>query len=312
MSDLPFHPYRENELPVPGSVRVTALVLTRDEEVNIVRCLRSLRWCAQVVVVDSGSTDRTVALAEQEGAVVVHQPWLGFAGQREAALRMDIVQNDWVYFVDADEWTSAALAREVESVLTNEHAAYRHRLRLVFLGTWIEHCGWYGGSWVVRLGRRSEMSFAGGEAVGERAQVHGTIGVLRHDIVDEDLKGLPAWLRKHVTYAEVEAARRSARYEPAGARLRRWARGERAGRSASRSFAKDVAFPTVPARPLMLFLYMYFLRSGWRHGRAGLMFCLLHAWHEMVVGELTRDSGSEPRKGSGRHAGRPRETWPTP
>lgn len=288
MSDLPFRPYDSGDDPAIRSVPVTALILARDEEANIVRCVRSLGWCAQVVVIDSGSTDATVRLAEQHGAVVVHQPWLGFAAQREAALRLDVVRHDWVYFVDADEWVSAALAREAESVLADEHAAYRQRLRLVFRGRWIRHCGWYAGSWVIRLGRRSALSFGGGEAVGERVEVQGTVGNLGHDIVDQDVKGLAAWLRKHVTYAEVEAARRCERAAPARVRVRRWARGDRAGRSASRSFAKDVVFPAVPARPLLLFCYMYVVRSGWRDGRAGLVFCLLHAWHELVVAEFVR------------------------
>lgn len=271
---------------------MTAVVLTKDEERNIARCLRSLRWCAQVVVVDSGSSDRTVSLAEELGADVVHQPWRGFALQREAALRLEVVRHDWVYFVDADEWVSAALAREVAEALSGPHGAYRHRLRLVFLGRWIEHCGWYGGSWVIRLGRRSAMSFAAAEALGERPDVRGSIGTLRCDIVDEDLKGLTAWLSKHVRYAQIEADRRLQASTALPERVRRWWRGERAGRSAGRSLAKDVVFPAVPARPVLLFLYMYLLRAGFLDGRPGLVFCTLHAWHEMVVGQLVRAGAS--------------------
>lgn len=268
---------------------MTAVVLTRDEELNIVRCLRSLQWCSQIVVVDSGSKDRTVALAERHGALVVHQPWLGFAAQRELALRLGAIEHDWVYFVDADEWVSAALAREVQAVVrSDEHVAYRHRLRLVFQGRWIRHCGWYDGSWVIRLVRPSATSFADAETVGERAFVRGAVGSLQHDIVDEDLKGLAAWLRKHVSYAEVEAQRRRTRDASMLARFAGWRSGDRAGRSPARSLAKDVIFPGLPARPLLLFIYMYVLRGGWRDGRAGLSFCLLHAWHELVVGELMR------------------------
>lgn len=288
MSALGFGPYDGSSGPAIRSVPVTALVLARDEEVNIVRCLRSLRWCAQVVVVDSGSTDDTVALAEQEGAEVVHQPWLGFARQRETALRLDVVRHDWIYFVDADEWVSTALAQEVAEALPGRHDAYRQRFRLVFQGRWIEHCGWYDGSWVIRLGRRSAMSFASSEIVGERADVHGSVSFLSCDIVDEDLKGLTAWLRKHVGYAEVEAVRRLSIQAPLSARLRAWRAGQRAGRSAGRSFAKDVVLPAVPAKPVLIFAYMYLLRGGFKDGRAGLVFCLLHSWYELVVGQHVR------------------------
>ncbi len=289
MNALPFGPYdASRDVPAPGSVPVTALVLTKNEEDNIARCMASLAWCDQLVVIDSESSDDTVRLASAGGAVVIEQPWLGFARQREFALRHDAVRNDWVYFVDADEWVSAALAREAaDAVSQDSYAACAHRLRLVFLGRWIRHCGWYGGSSVVRLGRRDALSYDVSTAVGERAMVDGQVGRLRYDIVDEDLKGLAAWLRKHITYAEAEAARRCGQPPELQQRLRLWLRGERAGRPPARSLAKDVVAPAIPARPLLLFIYMYALRGGWRDGRQGLMFCMYHAWFEATVQQLT-------------------------
>ena len=110
MTRLGLRPYRTGDDPPPRSVPVTVVVLTRDEEVNIARCLASVAWADQVVVIDSGSADETVPLARSLGADVVEQPWLGFSGQREFALRLPEVRNDWVYFVDADEWVSPQLA----------------------------------------------------------------------------------------------------------------------------------------------------------------------------------------------------------
>ena len=295
MSALPFGPYDvARDAPQPGSVPVTALVLTKDEEPNIARCLASLAWCDQILVIDSGSSDGTVPLASAAGAEVVEQPWLGFAGQREFALRHPAVRNDWVYFVDADEWVSAALAREVgDAVAQDDLVAYSHRLRLVFLGRWIRHCGWYGGSWVVRLGRREALSYDVSTPLGERAIVEGDVGRLRYDIVDEDMKGLAAWLHKHVHYAEVEAIRRSAVEARLRVRWARWHRGERAGRSTGRSFAKDVALPALPAPWLWMLVYMYVIRAGWRDGRQGMVFCLLHAWFQLVVEQLGRERRSQ-------------------
>ena len=88
MTRLGLRPYRTGDAPPPGSVPVTVVVLTRDEEVNIARCLASVAWADQVVVVDSGSTDATVPIARSLGADVVAQPWLGFSQQREFALRL--------------------------------------------------------------------------------------------------------------------------------------------------------------------------------------------------------------------------------
>jgi glycosyltransferase involved in cell wall biosynthesis len=266
------------------------VVLTRDEEANIGRCLASVSWADQAVVVDSGSTDDTVRAARSLGAEVVEQPWLGFSGQREFALRLPQVRNDWVYFVDADEWASPQLAIEIATRLRAPSCAgFAHRLRLVFEGTWIRHCGWYRGSWVVRLVDRRWTKYDGA-LVGERACVDGPVHRLANDIVDEDLKGLANWLHKHVNYAQLEAQRRAA---PASVRHRLRALGERAdSRPLIRAAMKDVIFPSVPAKPAALFLYMYFLRLGLLDGTAGLRFCFYHAWYEFSVGALRSERGS--------------------
>lgn len=269
--------------PAPRSVALTAIVLAKDEEVNIARCLRSLEWCDQRIVVDSESKDRTVPIAKDEGAAVLVQPWLGFPGQRNFALAHGAVRHPWVYFVDADEWVSPELAGEIARAIEAAGcAAYAHRLRLVFLGRWIRHCGWYSNSWVVRLCRREAGTYGSEAAVGERLAVRGPVGRLRHDIVDEDAKGLAAWLHKHIDYARAEADRRLGRPP-----LRRRRLGESSA-SLGRMVAKEIIFPVLPCRPLTLFAYMYLIRGGWLDGWQGLTFCLLHGWHEAVVAAFVR------------------------
>src|ERR1017187_7416451 len=176
MTKLGLPPYRPGDAPTPGSVPVSVVVLTRDEEVNIRRCLASVAWADQVVVVDSGSTDDTVPIARSLGAEVVEQPWLGFSGQREFALRLPVLRHDWVYFVDADEWVSPQLASEIAGQLQAPScAAFSQRFRLVFQGTWIRHCGWYRGSWIVLLVNLRYASYDG-SVVGERVRVAGPVG----------------------------------------------------------------------------------------------------------------------------------------
>jgi glycosyltransferase involved in cell wall biosynthesis len=278
---LGLRPYRPGDQPATGSVPVSAVILARDEELNIRRCLASVAWADQVVVVDSGSSDGTVPIARELQAEVVEQPWLGFSAQREFALRHPSLRHDWVYFVDADEWVSSELACEIAAFLRAPScAAFAHRRRLVFQGTWIRHCGWYSGSWLVRLVDRRYAKFDG-SIVGETASVDGAVGRLTHDLVDEDQKGLAAWLRKHVGYAELEAQRRAERQRFAG-RLR-VLRSRDSSRPLARAVLKDLVFPSIPAKPAALFFYMYVVRLGLLDRRAGLRFCLLHAWHEAVV-----------------------------
>ena len=285
MTKLGLRPYDVGDDPPVGSVPVSVVVLTRDEEVNIGRCLASVVWADQIVVVDSGSTDNTVPIARFFGAEIVEQPWLGFSGQREFALRLPLIWHDWVYFVDADEWVSSQLACEIAARLrTPTCTAFSHRLRLIFQGRWIRHCGWYPGSWVVRLVDRRYTKFDGSWVA--RARVDGQVSRLANDIVDEDRKGLAIWLQKHVRYAQLEGQRRG---QPVSLleRLRRvHTRDHTDTRPLIRIVMKDVIFPSIPAKPAALFIYMYILRLGLFDGRAGLRFCFYHAWCEATVTAL--------------------------
>jgi glycosyltransferase involved in cell wall biosynthesis len=285
---LGLRPYRAGDDPASASVPVSVIVLTKDEETNIGRCLESVAWADQMVVVDSGSADATTAVARSLGAEVVTQPWLGFSQQRETALRLPLLRHEWVYFVDADEWVSPQLAAEIDGALRSPKcAAYAHRLRLVFQDTWIRHCGWYPGSWVVRLVDRRYSKFDG-SLVGERVCVDGTIHRLHNDIVDDDLKGLATWLHKHVRYAELEAQRRG---QLPSVRERICAlRGQHDSRPLVRAVLKDVVFPLVPAKPVTLFVFMYIIRLGILDGRAGLRFCFYHAWFQATTAALANES----------------------
>ncbi len=287
MTRIGLRPYRAGDDPPARSVPLSVVVLTRDEEANIARCLASVQWADQVVVVDSGSADRTVPLARSLGADVIEQAWLGFSAQREFALRRPEIRHDWVYFVDADEWVSPQLAGEIAVRLGTPGccAAFAHRLRLVFMNTWIRHCGWYRGSWVVRLADRRHTKYDG-SLVGERAQVDGPVGRLAHDIVDEDRKGLATWLHKHVRYAELERQGRGTP-APLRERVRRLRSRDQADtRPLVRVILKDLVFPAVPAKPLAMFVYMYVIRLGLLDGRAGLRFCFYHAWYQATVDSL--------------------------
>jgi hypothetical protein len=130
--------------------------------------------------------------------------------------------------------------------------------------------------------------------VGERAQVDGPVSRLANDIVDEDRKGLASWLHKHVRYAELEQQRRG-RPAPFPERLRRFRSRDRGDtRPLSRIILKDLLFPTVPARPLMLFLYMYVIRLGLLDGPSGLRFCFFHAWYQATVSGLQAEAATRP------------------
>jgi hypothetical protein len=129
-----------------------------------------------------------------------------------------------------------------------------------------------------------------GSLIGERVCVDGQTNRLRNDIVDEDLKGLAAWLHKHVRYAQLEARHRG-RSAPLSQRLRLLRSRDRAqAKPLARMLLKDIVFPSIPAKPIALFLYMYVIRLGFLDRRPGLRFCFYHAWYEASVAALQGDS----------------------
>ena len=138
---------------------VSTILLTLNEEANLPRCLEALAWCDDVVVVDSYSSDRTVAIAESAGARVVQRRFDNFAAQRNHALDSVPLRHDWVLHLDADEVCNEDLRSEIEVKIRDErYDAYRVPSKTMFLGRWLRYSGMYP-SYQVRLGRRSAFRF---------------------------------------------------------------------------------------------------------------------------------------------------------
>src|SRR6202171_729580 len=124
-------------------MKISATIITLNEERNISRVIESLRCCDEVVVVDSGSIDRTVELASRLGARVIEGPWRGYSGQKNYA--SENAANDWVLSLDADESVSEALEGEIWQIKKNgpQFDAYTMPRLAQYLGRWILHSGWH-------------------------------------------------------------------------------------------------------------------------------------------------------------------------
>jgi glycosyltransferase involved in cell wall biosynthesis len=124
-------------------VNISATIITLNEQKKLPRALESLRWCDEVVVVDSGSQDRTQEIAEEFGAKFLHRDWTGYADQKNFAAEAG--SNDWVLSLDADEAVSDELRGEVLELREDEPevAGFRFPRRAHYLGKWIRHSGWY-------------------------------------------------------------------------------------------------------------------------------------------------------------------------
>ena len=159
-------------------MKITATIVTLDEEASLPRALASLEFCDEVLVVDSGSTDRTVQLAENSGARVIAQPWPGFSAQKNFAAEQ--ASNDWILALDADEQVTEELREEIAGARFESHAGFSFPRKARYLSRWILHSGWYPDR-KVRLYDRRHAPWVG-DYVHESVEVDGAVGRLHGDL----------------------------------------------------------------------------------------------------------------------------------
>lgn len=228
---------------------LSVILITRDEEANIADCLASVAFASEIVVVDSGSTDRTVELAQAAGAKVVRTgDWPGFGAQKNRALAQ--ATKTWVLSIDADERVTPALRDEILTAIGGAGSrfdAWDMPRRSSFCGRYMSHSGWYPDR-VTRLFRRERARFSD-DLVHERVVVDGAVGRLRNDLL-------------HATYPDLETMlQKLDRYSTASAR----AMHEQGRRS---TLAGAIA------RGLWAFVRTYVLRLGFLDGRLGFVLAL--------------------------------------
>jgi len=189
---------------VSGRPGVSVVLITRNEAARIRRCLESVRWADEIVVVDQHSTDGTPAICREYGARVVTRDMLaGFGDQKNFALAQ--ATQPWILSLDADEEVTPALRREIETAVASpgEHAGFRMPRLTSYLGRFIRHCGWYP-SPVLRLVRRGRGRFT--EAlVHEELLVNGPVGDLGVDLLHRSYDLLADHVRKLLLYAAYDA-----------------------------------------------------------------------------------------------------------
>ena len=224
---------------------ISAIVITLNEAGSIGRCLESLTFCDEVVVVDSGSTDGTIDIAAAAGAHVYNESWKGYVGQKLSAIEK--TRNEWVLWIDADERVTPELADSLrriqnpKSKIQNPRSGYRIRRRAMFCGRWMDHV--WSNEWVLRLFRKSEVEFPD-RVVHESATVPGEVarlnGVLEHYAYDR----IEDYVAKSDRYSRL-AAEELLRQ---GRRVRVW---------------------NLVANPLIQFVKLYILKCGFLDGLQG-------------------------------------------
>jgi glycosyltransferase involved in cell wall biosynthesis len=227
-------------------------LITRNAAARLAQCLQAVYFADEIVVVDSGSTDATVGIAEAHRARVIEaHDWPGFGPQKNRAL--DALSTDWILSIDADEVVSPELAASIRAAIRDPHAdAYQLDRLSSFCGVWVKHGGWYP-DWIPRLFKRGTARFSD-DLVHERLVLSDSARTAR-------LKGQ----LMHYSYEDFETVlRKLDAYSTAGA-LQRHAAGKRG------------SFGVAVSRGFWAFLRTYFLRRGFLDGRTGFMIALFNA-----------------------------------
>lgn len=272
-----------------GSVPITVVFPVLDEQENLPEALHSVSWSSEVLVVDSGSSDRTTQIAEQAGARVVQFRYPG-TGPKKKAWTLDecTFANEWVFFLDADERVTPALRDQlIAAIGTDEHAGWCVDREFIFMERSLD-C--FRPNWNLRLFRHdvaaienvglNDLAGTGDNEIHEHFQVRGSIGFLSAPLLHNDFRGITAWIARHNKYATWEAHMyRQLREEPIG--VRPWQLMNidpfRRKRVLRRYWVRT------PARPVLRFLIWYLGKGGWRDGRVGLIFCALMAFYEFMI-----------------------------
>ncbi len=203
--------------------RLSSIIITKNEEASLGRCLRSVAFADEIIVVDSGSTDKTAEIARAAGARVIEtSDWPGYGPQKNRALAA--ATGDWVLSLDADEWIEPPLADEIRAMLARADAAdgYEISRRSRFCGVVVEHCGW-SPDYVLRLFRRDRGRFTD-DKVHEHVEVQGRVAKLKHRLDHDSITDLADAEDKIERYAAAAALALRARGKSSNP-LKAWLRG---------------------------------------------------------------------------------------
>lgn len=276
------------------TLSVTAIVLTFNEESNLPACLESLRgWRQKTFVVDSGSTDRTVTLAQEAGAEVVRHPFETHAKQWNWALKNIPIQTDWVLCLYADYRISVELRATLCRILPktpSEVTGYYIPRKQIFRGRWIRH-GTYWPRYILTLFRRDSAWSDERELVDCRFSVEGKTVHLKQPIVEQNEKerSVLFWLQKHLTYIELQAQEEYLRrHHRLGWKIRPslWGTPDQKVLWWKRIWYR---MPLL-VRPFLYYGYRYVIRLGFLDGSQGALFHFLQGfWLRLMVDVRIRE-----------------------
>lgn len=255
-------------------------ILTYNEERDIAACIESALLSDDVIVVDSLSRDRTVEIASQYPVRVVEHAFESHGKQRTWMLENIPAKYDWVYILEADERLTPELFQEcLDTIQQPEHVGYYVAERVMFMDRWIKHSTQYpryqlrllqlGKVWFTDYGHTEREVCEGSTGFLQETYPHYTCG-----------KGLSRWIEKHNRYSTDEAQETIRQLENGQVN---WQQIFFGSTEVERRHALKNLSLRLPLRPVVRWLYMYFILGGWRDGEAGFAWCTLQAFYEYLI-----------------------------
>lgn len=276
-----------DEAVLAGQLPITAIVITKNEEGAIARCVEALSFADQIILIDSHSRDRTVAIAQSLGAEVVSFRWNGdYPKKKQWGLEHPSVRNNWVLMLDADEVVTPALALELHQLFRSgaqkNHAAFDIQLDYRFSGRILRHGHRVRKRALLdrRRARFPEVNDLEAPGITEveghyQPEIAGPVGVLRQRILHDDPDPLSSWVSRHNRYSDWEA------YLAIHPHSRTLVRENRS--------RQGKLFDRAPLKPLAFFVYSYLIRGGFLDGRAGFDYAYALAFYYWMTGAKLRE-----------------------
>jgi glycosyltransferase involved in cell wall biosynthesis len=265
---------------------LSLIVLTKNEQANLPHCLASLENLdAEVFVVDSGSSDRTVEIARESGCQVFEHPFENHAAQINWALQNLPIKTPWIMRLDADERLTPELVEELKQVLPytdGKITGYQVKRRVFFMGRWIRYGGYYP-TWLLRIWR-SGFGVCEQRWMDEHIVLkQGKIAKFQHDIIDENKKGLSFWIDKHNRYADREVKDMVSLVTEKEDDL---LKSSQYSQAIGRRWVKKNLYTRSPLflRAFLYFFMRYIIGLGFLDGVEGLIFHFLQGfWYRFLV-----------------------------
>jgi len=262
--------------------KISVLILTMNEEVNIRRCLEGVKWADEIIVFDSGSTDGTLDIVREYTDKVHHRKFDNWAAHLNWALENIPFRNDWLLNVDADEVVTDELADELVRRAAEDPrdvTAFWLRRRFIFLGKWLKYSALYK-TWILRLFRHRKVRFQ--RLVNPVPVYEGGDGYLENDLIHDDRKGFTALVARHNSYSTYEAVESVKRLYPellSEDERRETVGDDRAVKRKKRVFERLPLILRPPAR----FIYMYFVSLGFLDGAQGFIYSFFKLCYEFFI-----------------------------